>query len=329
MDAPLFELERLAEIEFPNLRTARAESERRLEERREALKDIGLDADSSVIFAGSIARSEAVTGSDDDFILLVDDPERADQMTMVLDALGQVKGFKKPSDSGLFAEPVMREDLIHKIGLSADDNFNTTRRMLFLLESTWVAGREFYEDSFDLMLDRYIDESVKDHRPPRFILNDLIRYWRTMCVDFAGKEHNGPAKWGIRNAKLRTSRKLLFAGGLLPVLSCAQMPKDEMKPFLRQRFALPPTDRLAQTFMEREDAIDAGARTLKAYDDFIGILDDEEHRAELERMDRAAASGSELFQQVKGLGKTVEQGLLMLLFEPGDSNTLSQEYLIF
>lgn len=75
------------------------------------------------------------------------------------------------------------------------------------------------------LLDRYLDQSVKPQRPPRFLLNDVIRYWRTMCVDFAGKEREGPEKWGLRNAKLRTARKILFAGGLLPVLECESRTK--------------------------------------------------------------------------------------------------------
>jgi hypothetical protein len=50
-----------------------------------------------------------------------------------------------------------------------------------------------------------------------------------ICVDFAGKEREGRDKWGLRNAKLRASRKVLFAGGLIPVLECFRFDREPMR----------------------------------------------------------------------------------------------------
>ena len=82
------------------------------------------------------------------------------------------------------------------------------------------------------MLDRYLAEGRSDHRPPRFFLNDVMRYWRTIAVDFAGKHREDERKWGLRNAKLRTSRKMLFAGGLVPILRCHALRGADVRPFL-------------------------------------------------------------------------------------------------
>jgi hypothetical protein len=42
-----------------------------------------------------------------------------------------------------------------------------------------------------------------------FSLNDIVRFWRTMAVDFASKQRDRAGEeWGLRNAKLRMSRKL-------------------------------------------------------------------------------------------------------------------------
>ena len=125
-----------------------------------------------------------------------------------------------PSDQGVFGEPVFCDNLVEKVGLDRDDNKNLTRRMLFILESVPATAGDVYAAARERVLPRYLDESIKDFRPPRFLLNDTVRYWRTICVDFAGKEQAGPEKWGLRNAKLRTSRKVLFAGGLLPIFEC-------------------------------------------------------------------------------------------------------------
>ena len=149
-----------------------------------------------------------------------------------------------------------------------------------------------------------------------------------MCVDFAGKEFDGSKKWGLQNAKLRTSRKLLFAGGLLPTLECFTLPKSEMVDFLTVEFLKPPLDRIASAFLRHNES-DAGARFMTAYDDFLQILDSGEERNKLSSLSRDQARDSELFNKTKDIGGRIESGLLALLFSPGDLSDVSRRYLIF
>ena len=152
--------------------------------------------------------------------------------------------------------------------------------MLLLLESVPVAGDDAYERCWVHVLDSYLEDATKDFRPPRFLLNDLVRYWRTICVDFVGKQREDEEKWGLRNAKLRTGRKVLFAAGLLPILLCDRHQQAAMRPFLVEQLRAPATDRLAAAFAAY-DLVDSGGRALDAYDRWIGMLGDDATRAEL------------------------------------------------
>ena len=67
--------------------------------------------------------------------------------------------------------------------------------------------------------------------------------------------------WGLRNAKLRLSRKALFAGGLLPVLACYRYPAADMLTYLESQVSVPPLDRIANAFVDH-GAPDSGARAL-------------------------------------------------------------------
>lgn len=295
---PLDRLAAEGDRDFPNLRSARRLTKEGLEARRPRLAELGHDSDAAVVLMGSWGRGEVTAGSDDDFMVLVNGPPRHN-VEPSIDAVKTVLD-RAPGDQGIFGEPVSCDVLVDNIGLDRDDNRNLSRRMLFLLESVAATGDDAYASSRARVLERYLDESVKDFRPPRFLLNDVVRYWRTMCVDFAGKEREGPEKWGLRNAKLRTSRKVLFAGGLLPILACAELSKDEMPVFLEFQLGMPPTDRIAESFLAH-GAVDAGARALGAYDEFLGLLDGATFRDELNGVTRASADRSEAFQTVRRL----------------------------
>jgi hypothetical protein len=120
--------------------------------------------------------------------------------------------------------------------------------------------------------------------------------------------------WGLRNAKLRLSRKALFAGGLLPVLECYRHPIGAMLDYLDERVSVPPLDRIADAFADH-GALDPGVRTLGAYDEFLAILDDGDRRRHLKDLGVDDASDSPVFTRVAELGREFESGLLSLLFD--------------
>ncbi len=313
--------------DFPHLFAARERTANGLAEKRNSLEQLPHAGHSSIVLMGSWGRAEVTAGSDDDFMVLVHGPEGSDGEPTI-DAVSEVLAHA-PSEDGAFAAPVFSESLIHYIGLDRDDNKNLTRRMLFLLESIPVTGEDVYWQVRDEILGRYLDESVKSYRPPRFLLNDIVRYWRTICVDFAGKEWEGPEKWGLRNAKLRTSRKVLFAGGLLPVLECFRFDIEPMRQFLEQQRSKPPTDRIAQSFLVNE-ARDEGARTLGAYDEFVGRMNEADFRDELQGVTRSTADNSKAFSDARRIGKEMQDGLSALLYETSrDLSKVVRDYAIF
>jgi hypothetical protein len=313
---------------FPNLTEARQETARRLEEVRGSLSSLECDTGASVVLFGSWGRRELTSQSDDDWAVLV---ARGTAATRPL--TGEVssvigRGGRRPGVQGVFGDTIFCDDLVERIGLEADDNNNLTRRLLLLLESVAILNEPAHHGCRRRVLGGYLDDSVKDFRPPRFLLNDVIRYWRTICVDFVGKERRGTGeKWALRNLKLGLSRKALFAGGLLPVLLCHRFDASDIGTFLEREFELPSIDRIARAFLDL-GAVDAGARAVGAYDAFIGLLGNPEIRGELERLSRDEAMESEVFKQGKRLVKDFQQGLLALLFETS-LKPLVREYGIF
>ncbi len=328
--AALEDLAERSEAGFPNLSRARHDTRDGIAAISARLDGLAVDADASVVLFGSWGRGEVTEQSDYDWAVLVDGPTReavAPAPEAVEAALSI--GDRGPGAEGIFGADVFGENLVERIGLDADDNTNLSRRMLLLLESVGIVHPEVRDSCRDRVLRGYLDESVDDFRPPRFFLNDLIRYWRTICVDYVGKERRGgeDRKWAIRDLKLRTSRKILFAGGLLPILLCHRFRAAAMEGFLRESLDRPSLDRIAYAFLEL-GAVDAGVRAVGAYDRFLGLIADPAVREELAGVTRATAKESPVFAEGRRLGREIEAGLQALLFETR-IEPLVREYGIF
>ena len=287
----------------------------------------------SIVVFGSWARDELTEGSDDDWAVLVAQ-EFSDYDRDVVEAMALAQKHlgaddRKPGSQAVFGVPFDVTGLVENVGLDADSNRNLTRRMLLLLESRELAGN-VHTACWDAVLDRYLRFGIKNNRPPRFLLNDLVRYWRTICVDFEGKHRDTGGedpKWVTRNAKLRTSRKLLFAGGLLPILLCHLLQADDMRHFLTRWLTATPSDRLAAAFLHY-DAVDEGVRTFAAYDRWIAIMQDRAARDELVALREATRDGSELWQDIRSIGEELQRGLNALLFDTA-LRSLAPQYAIF
>lgn len=68
-----------------------------------------------------------------------------------------------------------------------------------------------------------------------FLLNDLVRYFRTVCVNNQATSIREPHKRAIRNAKLRHSRIVMYCGLLFALARASGMRDADSRGWLGEQ----------------------------------------------------------------------------------------------
>ncbi len=343
-------------LDLPSLRRYREDS-LRIREQLDTVLSAEIPSyateDTNLVVFGSLARGEWTSQSDLDWTYLIDGEANADHLriSQQIHATLTDKGFLEPGPTGTFGNMAFSHDIVHQIGGEADTNKNTTRRVLLLLESCFIGNRgDAHERVIRAAINRYLEEDdhhltsdSKRYRVPRFLLNDIVRFWRTMAVDFASKQRDRGGKgWGLRNAKLRMSRKLIFASGLSICFGVNLDPelnrqistdrndiKLNLVNHIRERVRLTPLEILAN-FIEQYRIPDQVATDLfGSYAEFLDLLNDEASRKALKALRASDSRTDATFKRVRKIGETFQRSLDHIFFENPQVAPLTRRYGVF
>ena len=284
-------------------------SERGIKEmREEAVRMFQDDASIVVGVNGSYARREVTTGSDVDLFFLYKDRPKESAQNSQKRLRRQLKrsGYVMPAPNGVFDDPLSINTLQRRIGGMEDNNVRITRRMLLLLEGEWIFNRKEFEEIRLRLLNQYVPNALRRDQICLFLLNDVIRYWRTICVDFEFKVRNDGKARAIRLLKLRFSRMLLFLAGVLAIGETYNQSAETKLMTLDSYLSLPAIDRI------RAIACESSVPALELYAEFLIALDDKEIRKALSK-ENGSGEESEAFEVLRIKAQEFRDALLNLL----------------
>jgi predicted nucleotidyltransferase len=221
----------------------RSETETRIHRLRERLKEAhALAEGKACIYAtGSFGRHEASSHSDlDVFIAGKNDgrpgPDgkegslltRLDEICIKADLIQVIRELKiqEFSGDGRYLTHYSVSQLTKTLGTPEDDVTNTfTARLLLLLESRPLLESDVYGPITKDVIASYWRDYA-DHKTnfiPAFLANDILRLWRTFCVNYEARSERAPdeakAKGKLKNYKLKHSRLLTCYSALLYLLA--------------------------------------------------------------------------------------------------------------
>jgi hypothetical protein len=213
-----------------------------------------------VYATGSFGRLEASAHSDLDLFIVgkSDDSnhsllKKLDEICIKADLIEVTRelGFPPFSGDGRYLVHHSVGRLVKALGTQEDDFENTfTARLLLLLESRPLLEKDVYREVTNDVIAAYWRD-YEDHKTdfmPAFLANDILRLWRTFCVNYEERTRREPeedkAKGKVKNYKLKHSRLLTCYSALLYLLAVFDLNRTVSPSDAITMIGMTPTDRL-------------------------------------------------------------------------------------
>ena len=278
--------------DFPALDEARRFTEDKLKQIRSALdselKNSPHKEKITIVTVGSYSRGEASESSDLDLYILFDsDRDAEDVIGTELGNLQKILDSYVPTETGstgtFGADVCIRfTNILSNIGGKDDTNADITRRLLFLLEGTWLYGEARFRQYRQDLLARYIKPNGSDGKLARFLLNDIIRYYRTIATDFEYKVSDQQQEWGLRQVKLRFSRKILYFSGIVAVAETADLAQRQTLEKIGEWFDCQGLEKIYRASPELSQT----RQVLQLYECFLEQISNPDTRQALEQLQK-------------------------------------------
>ena len=271
--------------------------------------------ETSVVAFGSYARLDASELSDLDYLIVTRDRQLShDRWQHHVKDVIEASGIPLPNQQGVFQGVVSFDELCSDIGGKSDGYDQLSRRLLHVLESRSLWGDEAYQRNIGDLLELYgADVSGDSRKNYVFLLNDLIRYFRTVCVNYAHTKSAEPTKWPIRNLKLRHSRVVMYVSlvAMLGVLSVYRGQDKNDK--LRELIRLTPLERLFYAYRETGDT--GFYKVAGCYDVFLRFLNTRKTRATLRGLVYEERYQNDDFSVLKATSDALAAELTRFIFD--------------
>jgi predicted nucleotidyltransferase len=248
-----------------------------------------------VYVTGSFGRGEASSHSDLDLFIVgrTIDPlpgqeqrrrtlSRLDEICVKAELIEATRALRiqEFSGDGEYLVHYTVDELVKTLGHPNDDASNTfTARLLLLLESKPLFGEDVYWEAINDVITAYWGDFA-DHKNdfvPAFLANDILRIWRTFCVNYEARTAKEPdtkkAKRKLKNYKLKHSRLLTCYSALAYLLAVFAARNTVTPDDARKMVSLTPTARLEALAGEFGASKEITSKLSAAYDKFLSNTD--------------------------------------------------------